>query len=86
MVTAVVKGKKVYDPRKDSTSDAYDSSLGVSTHRSNTASTWQYSSNPLAMRDYLTSSQGVAADQSQIDDVMIERLRMIALRSGHIGK
>ena len=72
LVTAVVKGKKLYDPRKDSTSDAYDSSLGVSTHRSNNASTWQYSSNPaLAMRDYLTSSQGVAADQSQIDDVMI---------------
>lgn len=72
LITAVVKGKKLYDPRKDSTSDAYDSSLGVSSHRPNDASTWQYSSNPaLAMRDYLTSSQGVAADQSQIDDVMI---------------
>lgn len=72
LVTAVVKGKKVYDPRKDSTSDAYQSALGTSTHRTNDASTWEYSSNPaLAMRDYLTSSQGVVADHSQIDDEMI---------------
>ena len=72
LVTAVVKGKKVYDPRKDSTSSAYDSSLGVTSHRTNDASTWEYSSNPaLAMRDYLTSTQGVAADHSQIDDDMI---------------
>ena len=33
-IQAVVKGKKVYDPRKDSTSNEYDSSLGVSSHRS----------------------------------------------------
>ncbi len=72
LVTAVVKGKKVYDPRKDSTSTAYDSSLGVSTQRTATPSTWQYSSNPaLAIRDYITSDQGVAADQDQVDDVMI---------------
>ena len=74
LVTAVVKGKKLYDPRKDSTSDAYDSSLGVNNHRSNIASTWQYSSNPaLAIRDYLTDRQGVAADPSQVDDVMIAK-------------
>lgn len=71
-ITAVVKGKKLYDPRKDSTSSAYDASLGVSTHRKTTPSTWQYSSNPaLAIRDYLTSSQGVKADQTEIDDDMI---------------
>lgn len=72
MITAVVKGKKLYDPRKDSTSSAYDSSLGVSTHRTNDASTWQYSNNPaLVIRDYLTSNLGVGADQDQIDDDMI---------------
>ena len=72
MITAVVKGKKLYDPRKDSTSSAYDSSLAVSTHRTNDASTWQYSNNPaLVIRDYLTSNLGVDADQDQIDDDMI---------------
>ena len=72
MITAVVKGKKIYDPRKDSTSTAYDSSLGVASHRAATASTWQYSSNPaLALRDYLTSSQGVNSSQDQVDDDMV---------------
>ena len=72
LVTAVVKGKKLYDPRKDGTSSAYDSSLGVNSHRLSNPSTWQYSSNPaLAIRDYLTFYQGVNADNSQIDDDMI---------------
>ena len=72
LITAVVKGRKVYDPRKDSTSSAYDSSLNVGSHRANNASTWQYSSNPaLALRDYLTFNQGVNADQDQIDDDMV---------------
>ena len=53
-VRAVVKGKKVYDPRKDSTSSAYDSSLGVSTHRITDATTWQWTDNPaLCLADYL---------------------------------
>lgn len=70
LITAVVKGRKVYDPRKDSTSDAYDSSLSVSTHRKATPSTWQHSSNPaLCLRDYLTNSKGVNCDQSEVDDV-----------------
>ena len=45
-VQCVIRGRKVYDPRKDSTSSVYDSSLGVSTHRSDQSSTWQYSTNP----------------------------------------
>lgn len=69
VVTAKVQGKKLYDPRKDSTSSAYDSSLGVSTHRTNDASTWQYSDEPaLAIRDYLTSNLGLGAKQASIED------------------
>ena len=72
LITAKVRGKKVYDPRKDSTSSAYDNSLGVSTHRTNNPSTWQYSDEPaLAIRDYLTSDFGVGAEQTSIDDDMI---------------
>ena len=72
LITAVVKGKKVYDPRKDSTSSAYNSSLGQSTQRSSNAATWTYSANAaLVMRDYLTDAQGVATEQDQIDDDMI---------------
>ena len=49
-----VSGRLVYDPRKDSTSDAYDSDLGVSTHRPTNASTWEYSENPaLCLLDYM---------------------------------
>ena len=72
LITAKVRGKKVYDPRKDSTSSAYDNSLGVSTHRTNDPTTWQYSDEPaLAIRDYLTSDFGVGAEQTSIDDDMI---------------
>jgi len=57
-VTALIKGKKVYDPRKDSTSAVYDSSLGTSTHRLATASTWEWSQNPaLIVRDYMTDDK-----------------------------
>ena len=72
LITAKVRGKKVYDPRKDSTSSAYDNSLGVSSHRTNDPTTWQYSDEPaLAIRDYLTSDFGVGAEQTSIDDDMI---------------
>ncbi len=72
LVTAKIQGKKLYDPRKDSTNSAYDSSLGVSTHRTNNPSTWQYSDEPaLAIRDYLTSNLGLDTEQSRIDDGMI---------------
>jgi len=68
-ISAVIKGKKVYDPRKDSTSSVYDSGLGVSTHRSNDSTTWQYSTNPaLCIRDYLVDSKyGLGEDSSLID-------------------
>jgi hypothetical protein len=53
-IRALVKGKKLYDPRKDSTSSAYVSSLGVSTHRVDTKTTWEWSDNPaLCVADYL---------------------------------
>ena len=57
-VSAVVRGKKIYDPRQDSTSSFYDASVGVSTHRVNTPSTWTWSQNPaLAVRDYLVDTK-----------------------------
>tara|TARA_Y100001963_G_scaffold154422_1_gene243168 strand:- start:50 stop:2767 length:2718 start_codon:yes stop_codon:yes gene_type:complete len=53
-IRALVKGKKLYDPRKDSTSSAYVSSLGVATHRVDTKTTWEWSDNPaLCAADYL---------------------------------
>lgn len=70
VINAVVKGRKIYDPRKDSTSDAYDASLGVSTHRKTTESTWEYSNNPaLCILDYLTQEHGLNVGYDEIDDV-----------------
>jgi len=69
-INAIVKGRKIYDPRKDSTSDAYDASLGVSTHRKTTESTWEYSNNPaLCILDYLTQEHGLNVGYDEIDDV-----------------
>ncbi len=86
LVTAKIQGKKVYDPRKDSTSSAYDSSLGVSNHRTNNPSTWQYSDEPaLAIRDYLTSNLGLDADQSDIDDDMIATAIADCASTGVVG-
>ena len=68
-INAVVKGKKVYDPRKDSTSDAYDSGLGVSTHRKTDDTTWEYSNNPaLCILDYITQGHGLNTGYDEIDD------------------
>lgn len=75
--TAKIRGKKVYDPRKDSTNDGvsgrpdvYDSSLGTSSHRAATASTWEWSANAaLCIRDYLTSDYGVNSPTSEINEV-----------------
>ena len=48
-VSAVIKGKKLYDPRKDSTIG------GTGSHRSGDSSTWEWSQNPaLALYDYMT--------------------------------
>lgn len=86
LFTAKVRGKKVYDPRKDSTSSAYDNSLGVSTHRTNNPSTWQYSDEPaLAVRDYLTSDFGVGAKQTAIDDDMIATAIADCATTGVVG-
>ena len=61
-ITAVIKGKKVYDPRLDSTV-----SYGSGSHRVDDSSTWAYSTNPaLCVRDYLTNG---AAGYSNIDDI-----------------
>jgi hypothetical protein len=49
----LVKGRKVYDPRLDSTVPG-----GVGSHRHTDDSTWAYSSNPaLCVLDYLTASR-----------------------------
>ena len=72
-IQATIKGKKVYDPRKDSTSSEYDSSLGVSSHRTSSSSTWEYSNNPaLCIRDYLTySDYGLGENHQYIDDASV---------------
>ena len=67
--SAVIRGKKVYDPRKDSTSSVYDSALGVSTQRLATPSTWQFSQNPaLCAYDYLRDTKyGLAEPAANIN-------------------
>jgi len=69
-ITAKVRGRKVYDPRKDSTSTVYDAGLGVSSHRSNSPATWEWSDNPaLCLRDYLTDDlYGKGIPYSEIDE------------------
>lgn len=73
-IKARVRGRKIYDPRKDSTSSGYDASLGVSTHRENDPTTWEYSNNNvICLRDYLTDSRyGKGLDPAEIDDVAIK--------------
>jgi hypothetical protein len=63
-ITAVVKGKKIYDPRLDSTVSG-----GSGTHRSDDPSSWSWSDNPaLCIRDYLTNSRhGKGLPDSSID-------------------
>ena len=59
-VTAEIEGRRIYDPRKDSTSGSilYNSSLGVSSHRLATSSTWQYDDNAaLCLLDYMLDSR-----------------------------
>ncbi len=69
-VKAVVNGRKVYDPRQDSTSTHYDASVGVSTQRQGDQSTWKYSSNnAICLRDYLTNARfGKGLPTSAIND------------------
>ena len=69
VITAIVKGKKIYDPRKDSTSDAYDATLGVSSHRKTDPTTWEYSNNPaLCIMDYITQDHGLNTGFGEVDD------------------
>ena len=65
-IQAVVKGRKVYDPRKDPTSTVYD---GSGAHSKTNASTWEWSDNPaLCLADYMTNERfGKGLDHSRID-------------------
>jgi hypothetical protein len=59
-VTAEIEGRRIYDPRKDSTSGSilYKPSLSVSTHRLANSSTWQYDDNAaLCLLDYMLDSR-----------------------------
>ena len=59
-VTAEIEGRRIYDPRKDSTSGSilYNSSLGVSSHRLANSITWQYDDNAaLCLLDYMLDSR-----------------------------
>lgn len=68
-IKALVKGKKIYDPRQDSTSTYYDASVGVATQRANDSTTWEWSENPVwCLVDYLTDDYfGMNIDLSRID-------------------
>ena len=68
-IKALVKGKKVYDPRQDSTSTYYDANVGVGTQRSNDSTTWEWSENPVwCLVDYLTDDRfGMDIDLDRID-------------------
>ena len=58
---AVWKGRKIYDPRLDSTQST-TSPLGSGSHRHTDASTWAWSANPaLCVADYLMNYMSVAA-------------------------
>lgn len=61
----VMKGAKVYDPRKD-TANGYS---GANAHTQTNATTWEYSTNPiLALRDFLTLENGLNAQADEIDE------------------
>lgn len=63
-ITASIKGRRVYDPRKDSTRG------GSGSHRLSDATTWEWSSNPaLCARDWLCAPWGYKCDPLEdIDD------------------
>lgn len=62
-ITAVVRGKKLYDPRKDSTNG------GSGAHRLATPATWEYSTNSaLCVLDYILDTRlGLGAAASEVD-------------------
>lgn len=60
--TATVRGKKVYDPRLDSTQPG-----GSGAHRADTPSTWAYSTNnALCIADFLRGEYGKAAPTAHV--------------------
>ena len=62
-LTCRVKGKKLYDPRLDSTNG------GSGSHRYATPSTWEWSDNPaLCTRDWIVGEYGMASDNADILD------------------
>ncbi len=69
-VTARIKGRKLYDPRKDSTS----SMSGTGSHRPDDPATWEYSNNSaLCVLDYLTnSSYGANISHDDINYTALE--------------
>ena len=68
-IKAVVKGKKIYDPRQDNTSTYYDASVGVATQRSTNSATWEWSENPVwCLVDYMRDDTfGMNVNISKID-------------------
>lgn len=79
-LSVTLKGAKVYDPRKDNTSAAYDASLGVTTHRVDTASTWAWSDNSVLCRaDYMRSDRfGPGFTSSDVDWTVVGTQAAIA--------
>ena len=67
-IRAVIKGKKIYDPRLDSTQTAIP---GSGSHRLNDSSTWEWSDNPaLCVADYLHDSRlGMGAEGVSYNDI-----------------
>jgi len=65
-MAAVVRGKKVYDPRLDGTQ-----SFGTGTHRVDDDTTWEWSDNPaLCLADYLIDDRlGIGSEGVTADDV-----------------
>lgn len=60
-----VKGRKVYDPRKD-TANGYS---GSGAHTTTNSATWEYSSNPmLCLRDFLKNERTLGVLDSELDD------------------
>lgn len=69
-VEVIYQGRKVYDPRQDSTSPAYDSGYGVGSHRINDPTTWEYSTNPaLCFMDMVTNFSRWTVEHTGIADL-----------------
>ncbi|NBT42693.1 MAG: hypothetical protein EBT20_19945, partial [Alphaproteobacteria bacterium] len=69
-VRVKVEGRKLYDPRKDSTSSAYDSSLGTTTHRVDDETTWEYSNNSaLCILDFLVNAMKVDIEDIDVASI-----------------